>query len=402
MSDLTSVRSARIAQAVWLVLAVMTTAVYAVPYAVTWLAMQSICHPDSACAPYQLDTASAHRLSQHGISMGEYAAFSVVVAAVVWVVWYGLGALIIWRKPRDRGALLCAFFLVSFPLLDPAFGGAIPSSARMLQFAITCMPLAALFLFGLLFPDGRFAPRWTRWLAAAGVPFTIVAALLPSSTIWIIPLFLLPFGIVGLQIYRFRSISSWAQRQQTKWALFGLSAGILGLVAEVLLSPSQNGSLANGLANTLGFSSPSLIPITIGIAVLRSRLWDIDRIIGRALVYAALSVTLATIYIGSVIGLQTVFRAISGQQSNIAVAISTLVIAALFNPLRHRIRDLIARSFYRRKYNAAHVLAAFGGTCRDETDLGKLRAGLERVVEETLQPAHVSLWLREGPGLDKR
>jgi hypothetical protein len=134
--------------------------------------------------------------------------------------------------------------------------------------------------------------------------------------------------------------------------------------------------------------------------VLRNRLWDIDRVISRALVYVALSVTLAAIYIGSVIGLQTLFRAITGQQSGFAVALSTLIIAFLFNPLRHRIQDVIARAFYRRKYDAAQVLAAFGATCRDETDLERLRADLIQAVEETMQPGHVSLWLagiaREG------
>ena len=131
--------------------------------------------------------------------------------------------------------------------------------------------------------------------------------------------------------------------------------------------------------------------------MLRSGLWDIDRIITRTLVYTVLSVTLAAIYIGSVIGLQSLFRAISGQQSNLAVAVSTLVIAALFNPLRHRIQDLIARTFSRRRYDAQQVLSAFGATCRDEIDLEKLKDDMLRVVEETMQPDHVSLWLRECP-----
>jgi hypothetical protein len=140
-----------------------------------------------------------------------------------------------------------------------------------------------------------------------------------------------------------------------------------------------------------------ILPLYFTIAVLRSRLWDIDRVISRALAYSTLSLTLAGIYIGSVIGLQALFRAITGQQSGLAVAISTLVIAVLFNPLRHRIQDVIARTFSRRKYNAQQVLASFAATCRDEADLEKLKVNMMRVAQETVQPAHVSLWLRESP-----
>jgi hypothetical protein len=241
-----------------------------------------------------------------------------------------------------------------------------------------------------------------RWPAGALVLATIGSGLLPNSALWIIPVLLLPIAIVGVQIHRFRSISSWTQRQQTKWALFGLVVAILGFVALILRgflpAGTQNGSLFGALP--IPDVIISAIPISIGIAVLRSRLWDIDRIISRALAYTILSVTLAGIYIGSVIGLQAIIRAISGQQSELAVAISTLVIAALFNPLRHRSQDVIARTFSRRKYNAQQVLAAFGATCRDETDLQKLTDSMMRVVEETVQPAHVSLWLagiaREG------
>jgi hypothetical protein len=364
-----------------------------------WSTLQTICHPDSACVSnsYQLNAASARVLSQHGISLGAFAVFNAAVYTVVWVMWYGLAALIIWRKPQDRGALLSAFFLVTFPLLFPTQGGSIPASAPVLLQFVNVVPFFALMLFGLLFPDGHFAPRWMRWLAAAGVLATIASGLLPNSNIWIIPVLLLPIAIVGVQIYRFRRVSTWDQRQQTKWALFGLVVAVLGFVALTLLSLFAPAQTAN---DSLYGALPvpelviSALPICIGIAVLRSRLWDIDRIISRALVYTILSITLGAIYIGSIVGLQALFRAITGQQSGLAVAISTLVMAALFNPLRNRVQDVIARTFSRRKYNAQQVLAAFGATCRNETDLEKLREGILLVVEETVQPAHVSLWLR--------
>jgi len=127
--------------------------------------------------------------------------------------------------------------------------------------------------------------------------------------------------------------------------------------------------------------------------VLRSRLWDIDRIISRALLYITLSVTLGAIYIGSVVGLQALIRVVAGGSSTLAIAVSTLAIAALFGPLRRRIQIAIDRRFYRHKYDAALTLAAFTSHLRDEVDLGHLQDALVSVVNETMQPAHVSLWL---------
>jgi hypothetical protein len=404
MSDLMSTRSARMAQGVWLMLAVAATAADALAPAFQWSKLQTICRPDSVCASFQVDTVAARTLSQHGISMGAYAVYTVAVWAAVWVIWYGLATLIICRKPQDRGALLAAFFLVVLPVWGATTW--LPSGA--LSNWLGAVFIAALLLFCLLFPDGRFAPRWTRWLVPAivvlvatfSLPFdalqTGVGAAISAVTL--VSIFL---AVVGVQIYRFRSMSSWKQRQQTKWASFGLAVAMVGLVSTwtVLASapfPTGNGTLFLALTNFSGIAALlTAIPISIAISVLRSRLWDIDRVISRALAYTALTVTLAGIYIGSVVGLQALFRAISGQQSELAIAVSTLVIAALFNPLRHRIQDVIARTFSRRKYNAQQVLAAFGVACRDETDLEKLRGDMMRVVEETVQPAHVSLWLRD-------
>jgi len=142
-----------------------------------------------------------------------------------------------------------------------------------------------------------------------------------------------------------------------------------------------------------------LIPLSIGMAILRSRLWDIDILIRRTLVYSVFAGVLALIYFGSVVILQQAIRAVTGrQQPEIVTVISTLAIAALFAPLRRRVQNAIDRRFYRRKYDAAQTLAAFSATVRDEVDLNKLTERLIAVVEETMQPAHVSLWLRKTDG----
>jgi len=136
------------------------------------------------------------------------------------------------------------------------------------------------------------------------------------------------------------------------------------------------------------------IPIAVGFAVLKYRLYDIDLLINRALVYAPLSAMLALIYIGSVVGMQATFRAITGQESTLAVVVSTLAIAALFSSLRRQVQTFVDRRFYRTRYDARKTLEAFSARLRDETDLEALNNGLVGVVRETLQPAHVSLWLR--------
>jgi hypothetical protein len=142
------------------------------------------------------------------------------------------------------------------------------------------------------------------------------------------------------------------------------------------------------------------VPIAMGFAVLRYRLYDIDVVINRALVYGSLSATLAALYLGGVATTQVIFRTLTGQeqQPQLAIVASTLVIAALFNPLRHRIQSFIDRRFYRRKYDARKTLETFSARLRDETDLQTLNGELTRVVQETMQPAHVSLWLRPDVG----
>jgi hypothetical protein len=145
----------------------------------------------------------------------------------------------------------------------------------------------------------------------------------------------------------------------------------------------------------LGVAAFAAIPLAAGIAILRYRLYDIDIIVNRTLVYGALTVSLVLVYLGGVVSLQYIFRALAGQGSQLAIVASTLAIAALFNPFRRRIQAVIDRRFYRSKYDAVKTLEAFGARLRDETDLEILSDDLIGVVRETMQPAHVSLWLRE-------
>jgi hypothetical protein len=211
-------------------------------------------------------------------------------------------------------------------------------------------------------------------------------------------------GVVSL-IVRFRR-SRAEERQQIKWVAF--AGAIMCAVITVgpflwSLPPSSPGVT---LIWPMLFSAAlSTIPLATGIAILKYRLYDIDRIINRTLVYGSLTVTLAAVYLGSIVVLQTLqkrlFVLLTGQaeQSQLAIVVSTLVIAALFTPLRRRIQSFIDRRFYRSKYDARKTLEAFSAKLREETDLDALSDDLTSVVRETMQPAHVSVWLHPDPAL---
>jgi len=204
--------------------------------------------------------------------------------------------------------------------------------------------------------------------------------------------------MVWSQIYRFRRVSSPAQRQQTKWVVFGLTLGVAGtfpLQLPVDLSLVGGDTPLTLLLLDAGFSlSLLLIPLSIGVAVLRSHLFDIDLLINRTLVYGLLTALLVLVYFGGIVALQRVFVALTGEKSTLAVVASTLAIAALFSPLRRGIQSFIDRRFYRRKYDARKTLEAFSAKLREETDLSALNGDLLGVVRDTMQPAHASLWLR--------
>jgi hypothetical protein len=228
-------------------------------------------------------------------------------------------------------------------------------------------------------------PPWT-------VPNPIgIASLEFSMPVWIALLLTFVVGSVASLFVRFRRADP-VERSQLKWLLY--AGGVFLVVyAGAGFGADMGGSDIFEVALFLSILS---LPVAIAVAILRYRLYDIDVVIRKTLLYSALTALLALVYFGSVILLQQLFGALTGvEQSTLAVVISTLAIAALFTSLRRRIQDGIDRRFYRKKYNAQQVLAQFAQTARDQTDLDALLAELVRVVDETLQPEHVSVWLRD-------
>jgi len=269
----------------------------------------------------------------------------------------------------------------------------------------------------LLFPDGRLpSPRWrpVLWGSAGYVAFfTLAIWLSPVSNDFRLmqadnplgldlrsmslfseianltsPLVLLAGGLAV--IFRFRA-SVGEERQQLKWFAYAVFVMVVLFTSWFLL-----GVMGLTKIGSLLFIVPLLgLPVAVGIAILKYRLYDIDRIINRTLVYGVLTVLLALVYFGAVAGLQRLLSGLVGSGSQLAIVASTLTIAALFSPLRSGIQSFIDRRFYRKKYDAAKTLEEFGARLRDETDLETLSDNLVTVARETVQPAHISLWLRE-------
>ena len=231
------------------------------------------------------------------------------------------------------------------------------------------------------------------------------------ATSGIVILLLLPLCMLASAlslVLRYRRAGG-EERAQIKW--IAIAASVVGLLYLMTMVSSFFFPLAWGAAGTplwLGLLqhaalvSFTTVPIAVGFAVLKYRLYDIDIVINRALVYGALSALLVAVYVGSVVLLQGALRALSGQDSQLAVVASTLLIAAIFNPLRRRIQAFVDRRFYRRKYDARKTLEAFSAKLSDEINLVALSDDLVGVVRETMQPAHVSLWLRPDPPLKGR
>ncbi|HEV2237298.1 MAG TPA: hypothetical protein VGR57_11620, partial [Ktedonobacterales bacterium] len=248
-------------------------------------------------------------------------------------------------------------------------------------------------------------PRASWAALSITVLIGLVAVLLVTAplgrTLALLTWYVTVIALMILQLVRYWRVAGPLERQQTKWAAFGLSifyALAFAVLAPELFLPalSQAGSFYQMLHTLILIVASVMGPVAIAFAILRYRLWDIDVLIRRTLLYGSLSAILAAVFVGIVLGAQAVVQAFTGEtgQQPVFIVASTLVSVALFTPLRQRLQALIDRRFYRRKYDAARTLAAFGAVLHTETDLAALSARLVAMVEATMQPVSVALWLR--------
>ena len=404
-------RQLLLARVGWLVVAALTVGLFSasIPARYNWLVNFGAPELEPATVRANLEAA--------GFSIDFYATYLLSVNVISAMVWGVVGVVIFWRRSDDWMALSTSLCLLTFGLFTSDEG----SAALAARYSDTGLPIHLLAFFGsvslvlffYLFPRGRFVPRWTRWMAIFWIAHEVAYYFFPDSSFNIgrsFPLLdFVAFSVfvctaIGSQLYRYRRVSGPVERQQTKWVVFGTVAaglGTVGLALPLYISPTlaQFGSPYTFAIQTGLSISWLLIPLSIGVAILRHQLWDIDIIINRTLVYAVLTTTLALVYFGGVALFQGVLSALTGQESQLArsqlaVVASTLTIAGLFGPLRRLVQGFIDRRFYRGKYDAAKTLEAFGVKVRDEVDLQKLTGELLAAIDETVQPVHVSLWLR--------
>jgi hypothetical protein len=344
-----------------------------------------------------------------------------------------VGAIVASRQPKNAiGWIFCALgvcnslavasqgYAIYALLTRPAHlaGGAVANWLSSLLAGPIVFAMFALVL--LLFPDGRpLSRRWRAvvWLDLAAIVLIFAFAFEPGPLDTSLLDTNNPFGIEGadalleaigiiglllalvaaatgavslvLRLHRSRGV----ERQQLKWFAFAGALFCAAFATGPVLWTLPPSSGFAWIWTVLFLSAVSTIPVAAGIAILRYRLYDIDVVINRTLVYSALTLTLVGLYFGGIVVLQRVFVALTGQRSTLAVVASTLLIAAIFNPLRWHIQDFIDRRFYRKNYDAARTLEAFSARLRDETDLERLNSDLLSVVRETMQPEHVSFWL---------
>jgi hypothetical protein len=342
-----------------------------------------------------------------------------------------VGAIVASHRPENPvGWLLCLSGVVistdSFAAQYAIYAlvaqpNSLPAGEAMAWIAAWLLPaMIGLQVFYLmLFPAGRLPSRRWRWLAWLTVAFVVVGVMLSAFSTGALMGALgpirNPLGIEGftnvykallytispllyvavaLSVFMRLRHAEGVEHQQIKWLAYAAAAWALGIIFNVITLAIDTPLWIERAALAYFTVAGEAVPIAIGIAILRYRLYDIDLLINRTLVYGSLTATLIALYFGGIVVLQRVFVLLTGQQSTLAVVASTLLIAALFIPLRRGIQSFIDRRFYRKKYDARKTLESFSATLRDETDLEALHGELVGVVRETMQPAHVSLWLR--------
>ena len=342
-------------------------------------------------------------IAQLGLSPQGYNGLTMLFEVLMGLVYSAMAIALLLRVQGNWIGLYIAFTLSSFVVTGNSMTAVLVFHIPWLNNVIQLLgQFGWQFQFALFyfFPDGRFVPRWTRWLLLAWIAVNFGGVDTPYIAV---VAFILVISALSSQIYRYARRADALQRQQTKWVLFAVAVMLCFLPFSMLpfampVPFSQNGAPSMVLTLLSKYSAQftfALFPVCLGIAILRYRLWDVDVLIRRTLVYTILTGILAAIYFGGIILAQQILRIIAGPSPDLAIVISTLLTYVLFAPLRRRVQEVIDRRLFRRKYDAEMTLAQFNQTLRDEVDIEKFKVSLIDVVDETLQPVRTSLWIRD-------
>ncbi len=382
--------------------------------------LSNVCAAD-LCESYQLTHDKVENLARWGLPVSFYTWYTLILIVLFAAVYWAIALLIFWRRSDDRMALYTSITLLLFSTFLPELTAHTEGDRSLWSWVMVLATLAAWVAFANLlyiFPDGRYLPRWTLllaigWLLLILSPITVVLfelrEVLPYVDLseWppllqiLVILLLFGGGLYG-QIYRYRDASTPLQRQQTKWVVYGLvvaTVTIIGLndfAYAVAPELTENSPIYYLISNTLGLAAVIFMGGTFAVAIIRYRLWDIDLVIRRTLVYGLLSTVLALIYYSSVLFFEQVRPAFDLTSTKLETVLSTLLITALFAPLRRLIQAQIDRRFYRRKYDAEQVLAALNTQLQREVEIERVRSALLSAADETWQPTHTSLWFSGG------
>ncbi len=410
----------RILQGLWVILVLCDLLVLVVSLPVFYDVLHTVCTgPVASCESDQLSPQALVGLQHAGISLHAYAIYVFSWDMLTTLAFLLVGTVIIWRRSNTFMGLFVSFLLINFGSMGlsiehfNALHAVPPDSVPVLLATIVGIPLSILAylclgFFFFIFPDGRFVPRWSWalislwivnfvfWVVPATSPFNINNWPLLLGSLW---LFIVFGGSLATQVYRYQRVASPLQRQQIKWLIYGFVPVLVipvfaGLIVALFPALNSPGSLLVIALEPLFRFYYLSIPFCIGIALLRYRLWDIDALINRTLVYGLLTAILLLTYLLLVFAGQYLLSSLLGRSNGVVLVGSTLIVAGLFQPLRLRLQSLVDRRFYRRKYDAQKTLTAFSTTLRGEVDLDQLREHLLSVVEETMQPTHLSLWIR--------
>lgn len=363
---------------------------------------------------------TARALARVKLTVPMYAFYTVGLDVVTFSLMSAIAILLMLRRSNDRIVILVALMLVATGMVYtvPAYEAHAP--AWIIGTLVAIGEICQVVFF-FVFPNGQFLPR-IAWLLVPIMliwrPLVWIVSYIPNyyaaiqtgenygglrqDLFQILIMLALFFIGISTQVYRYRRISDNTQRQQTKWLLFGITLAFLLATPYVLgvnvfglaTRPGESTLFVRLLGRTLRQVAFCLIPITLVFSMLRYRLWEVDRLLNRTLVYTVLTAALGALYVGSIFLLQQLFRAITGVPNSVLViVISTIGIAALFEPLRQFLTQVINKRFFRAKYDADQTLAAFSLVLQNEVDLERVKAHLANAAESALQPEHISVWV---------